>query len=71
MPREKIIYGSWKNGAAIFKDRKGYFIFDWDEKIKKEFKKYLPKWKPKSDEDKIFFNEKKKRWQLTKLTKQK
>lgn len=66
MPWGKIIYGTWKNGASIFKDRKGYFIVDWDEKTKKEFKKYLPKWKPKSDEDKLYFNDKKKKWQLTK-----
>ena len=62
----KIIYGNWKNGAVIFKDRKGYFIVDWDERTNQELKKYLPKWKPKSVEDRLYFNEKKKKWQLTK-----
>lgn len=45
--KAKKVYGSWKDGSDIFKDRTGYYIFQWSAK-KGTYKKYLPKtWKPK------------------------
>jgi len=62
----KIEYGTWRNGASIYKDKKGYFIVDWDPKSNKEYKKYLEKWKPGVNDHKLYFNNKTKKWQLTK-----
>jgi len=62
----KIIYGSWKNGSDIYKDRKGYFIVQWNVKTEKESKKYLASWKPSPSNKKLYFNEKTNKWQSTK-----
>ena len=35
-----IEYGTWKNGASIYKDNKGYYIIDIDNNGK-EYKKYI------------------------------
>jgi len=35
MPYGNIIYGSWRDGADIYKDTKGYFIIKWDNKKEK------------------------------------
>jgi len=65
----KIMYGNI-GSAAVFKDRKGYFTADWDEKLQKEYKKYLPKsWKPAPDVQKECFNEEKRKWQVCKPAK--
>lgn len=40
-------YGTWSDGSSIFKDKKGYYIIQWDPKAQAEYKKYIPKsWKP-------------------------
>jgi hypothetical protein len=42
------VYGSYKDGSDIYKDNKGYYIFQYNVKLNKEYKKYMPKgWKPK------------------------
>jgi hypothetical protein len=38
--RDKI-YGSYKDGSDIYKDKKGYFIIQWDVKNEVEYKYYL------------------------------
>lgn len=35
------VYGSYKNGEDIYKDKKGYYIIQWNVKEKKAFKKHL------------------------------
>lgn len=40
-----IIYGSWKDGSAVFKDSKGYYIVQYDMRTCKEYKKYIRNWK--------------------------
>jgi hypothetical protein len=68
-PWGKIMYGNIGN-ASVFKDKKGYFTADWDEKLQKEYKKYLPKsWKPATDVYKECFNEEKRKWQECKPAK--
>ena len=43
----KKVYDSWKDGSDIHKDKKGYYIIQWNPKTDKDYKKYLPKsWKP-------------------------
>ena len=45
----KIIYGTYKDGGDIYKDAKGYYVIQWDIKQQKEYKKYLPNFKPTSE----------------------
>jgi len=41
------VYGISKEGADIYKDNKGYYIFQYNVKLNKGYKKYMPKsWKP-------------------------
>ena len=43
----KIVYGSWKDGSDIYKDKKGYYIIQWNPKTRLDYKKYLStSWKP-------------------------
>ena len=35
------VYGSYKNGEDIYKDKKGFYIIQWNVKEKKEVKKHL------------------------------
>ena len=35
------VYGSYKNGEDIYKDKKGFYIIQWNMKEKKEVKKHL------------------------------
>ena len=35
------VYNSWKNGSDIYKDKKGFFIIDYNPKKNIEFKKYI------------------------------
>lgn len=63
-----IIYGSWKNGAAIFRDKKGFYIVDVD-KNGEEYKNYckgLQGWKYNND-DLLYLDKEKKKW-ITKKT---
>ena len=47
-------YGSAPGGESIYKDNKGYYIFQWDPKSEKEYKKYLSKkWKPDPNRTRI------------------
>jgi hypothetical protein len=46
----KIVYYSWKDGSDVYKDKKGYYIEQWNPKTEMNYKKYLTKsWKPKSN----------------------
>ena len=51
-------YGTWKNGASIYKDNNGYYIIDVNNKG--EYKKYLKRWRPKAGDPQLCFT--KKRW---------
>jgi len=49
----KIVYGSWKDGSDIYKEKKGYYIIQWNPKTEMSYKKYLAKsWKPKVNKTK-------------------
>ena len=43
----KLVYGSWKDGSDIYKNKNGYYIIQYNPKINKDYIKYLKKWKPK------------------------
>jgi hypothetical protein len=44
----KVIYGNYKDGSVIFKDRKGYYIVA--VTTEEPFKKYIKGWKPGPDD---------------------
>ena len=49
MAKSKV-YGSWKDGSDIYKDKEGYYVYQWSAK-KDIYKKYLSKsWEPKQTE---------------------
>jgi hypothetical protein len=39
-------YGTYSNGASVYKDRKGYYFVDYDPVSRKEYKHYLQNWRP-------------------------
>ncbi len=41
------IYGTYKDGGDIYKDKKGYYVIQWNNKTQKEYKKHLKSFKPK------------------------
>ena len=41
-----IEYGTYTNGASVYKDSKGYYFVDYDPVLRKEYKHYLPHWRP-------------------------
>ena len=41
MIRGSIEYGTWKDGSSIYKDNKGYYVFQYDITKDVEYKKYL------------------------------
>jgi hypothetical protein len=47
MKRRSVWYGDYKDGTAILKDSKGYYVPQWNVKLNKEYKKYLKGFKPK------------------------
>jgi hypothetical protein len=42
----KAVYGSGKDGSDIYKNKKGFFIIQWNPHTKNEYKKYLRGYKP-------------------------
>ena len=53
-------YGSYKTGASVYKDSKGYYIVEWSLKEEKEYKKYLKSWVPPKNSEQLCLV--KKRW---------
>ena len=68
----KTVYDSWKDGSDVLKDRKGYYVMQWNPKTGKECKKHLPKtWKPGPVEDKEMIMAKRRRAAKRKAKKRK
>ena len=64
-------YGTWKTGAEIYKDRKGYFVLDWDVKKEEEYRKYLKSYKPDPPGPHMIYNAKTRKWKPYKKEKPK
>lgn len=60
-------FGSWKNGSSVFKDKKGFYVVQWNSKKNEEYKKYLKNWKPKMTQSKLLLKNNK--WTITKSKK--
>jgi len=56
-----IDYGTWNDGSSIFKDNKGYYIININNKGE-EYKKYLKKWKPSGEYEPLYLDKSKKKW---------
>ena len=61
MKGRNIDYGAWKDGSSIFKNNKGYYIINIDEKGE-EYNKYLKNWKPKGDDEPLYLDKTRKKW---------
>jgi hypothetical protein len=57
-------FGTWRDGSSIFKDKKGFYVVQWNIKKKMEYKKYLKNWKPKSQKKRLVL--KKNKWHIKK-----
>jgi hypothetical protein len=62
-------FGTWKDGSSVFKDKKGFYVVQWDPKKNIEYKKYLNNWKPKPQEDRLVLI--KNKWKIKKSKKNK
>ena len=69
MIRGTIEYGNWKDGSSIYKDNKGYYIFQYDISKDIEYKKYLKNFKPTSSGDNLYLDKSKKKWTTKTKTK--
>lgn len=67
----KVIYGNWRDGSDIYKDRNGYYVIQWNRLAESSYKKYLTRWKPSPENKRVYFNTITKRWQLDKPKKNK
>ena len=62
MPLED--YGTYKNGSSVYKDKLGYYIYQWDTFKEVEYKKYLNNWKPRNSDTRLILD--KKKWKIVK-----
>ena len=60
-------FGTWKDGSSIFKDKKGFYVVQWNPKKNMEYKKYLNNWKPKSQKNRLLLI--KNKWHIKKSKK--
>ena len=59
-------YGTYKNGSSVYKDKLGYYIYQWDTFKEVEYKKYLNNWKPRNSDTRLILDKKTKKWKIVK-----
>ena len=64
MPLEE--FGTYKDGSSVYKDKRGYYIYQWDIVKEVEYKKYLKNWKPPESDARLILDEKTKKWKIVK-----
>lgn len=64
MPLED--FGTYKDGSSVYKDKHGYYIYQWDIVKEVEYKKYLKNWKPRKSDTRLILDKKTKKWKLVK-----
>ena len=57
-------YGTYKDGSVVYKDTQGYYIYQWDNVKKVEYKKYLKNWH--IHEPQLILDKKTKKWKIVK-----
>ena len=58
--------GNYKDGSSVFKDKHGYYIYQWDNVKLVEYKKYLKSWKPRKSKTRLILDKKTKKWKIIK-----
>ena len=69
MPLED--FGTYKDGSSVFKDKHGYYIYQWDNVKEIEYKKYLKNWKPRKSKTRLILDKKTKKWKIINTKKSK
>lgn len=64
MPLED--FGHYKDGSSVYKDKHGYYIYQWDTVKQVEYKKYLKNWKPPKSDTRLILDKKTKKWKIVK-----
>jgi hypothetical protein len=64
MPLED--FGTYKDGSSVYKDKHGYYIYQWDIVKEVEYKKYLKNWKPPKSDTRLILDKKTKKWKIVK-----
>ncbi len=64
MPLED--FGTYKDGSSVYKDKHGYYIYQWDIVKEVEYKKYLKNWKPSKSDTRLILDKKTKKWKIVK-----
>ena len=64
MPLED--FGHYKDGSSVYKDKHGYYIYQWDTVKQVEYKKYLKNWKPQKSDTRLILDKKTKKWKIVK-----
>ena len=59
-------FGTYKDGSSVYKDKHGYYIYQWDIVKEVEYKKYLKNWKPPKSDTKLILDKKTKKWKIVK-----
>ena len=67
MPLEDL--GTYKDGSSVFKDKHGYYIYQWDNVKQIEYKKYLKNWKPRKSKTRLILDKKTKNKKTEKMKK--
>ena len=64
-------FGTYKDGSSVFKDKNGYYIYQWNICKDVEYKKYLKNWKPHKIDTKLILDIEIKKWKIVKSKKTK
>ncbi len=59
-------FGSYKDGSSVYKDKNGYYIYQWNPVKNVEYKKYLKNWKPIKSHTRLILDKKTKKWKIVK-----
>ena len=62
-------YGTYKDGSSVYKDKQGYYTYQWDNVRRDWYKKYLKNWH--HSETQLILDKKTKKWKIVKSKKSK
>lgn len=62
-------YGTYKDGSSVYKDKQGYYTYQWDNVRGVSYKKYLKNWHHRDPQ--LILDKKTKKWKIVKSKKSK
>ena len=62
-------YGTYKDGSSVYKDKQGYYTYQWDNVKGVSYKKYLKNWHHRDPQ--LILDKKTKKWKIVKSKKSK